>query len=363
MFLQVCVHYRSERRRPTQEGRMVSEKPPGTKPNIRQVAAAAGVSHMTVSRVLNDHPNIKDSTRRKVLRVIEELNYRPNGAARALATQRSQRIGVMIESAREFGPLYTLRAVEDAARAAGFGVTSVPLAEHGAFAARDAMDYLVSQGVDAVCVIAPRSSSLAALRQVSVDVPMLVVKSSGDPHYLTVGVDQQLGAELVVDHVAGLGHRDVLHLAGPLDWLDARARERAFHARSRQWGLKERPIVVGDWSADFGYDFVKSMKRKPDYTAIFAANDAMAMGLLHGFAEWGVEVPAQMSVVGFDDVPLSRHAIPPLTTVRQDFDVVGLKVVEVLTAAVRGGEVPARTTVGVEVVVRESSAPVGGVAL
>jgi DNA-binding LacI/PurR family transcriptional regulator len=339
----------------------MNDTTPGGKPNIRQVAAVAGVSHMTVSRVLNDHPNIKESTRKKVLEVIEQLNYRPNTAARALATQKNRRIGVMIESAREFGPLYTLRAGEDAARNAGYGVTSVPLSEHGALAAQDAVDYLISQGIDAVCVIAPRSSSVAALRKISLGVPTLVIKGSSDPNFLTVSVDQQLGAELVVDHLAQRGHRDVLHLAGPLDWLDARTRERAFHARARQWGFKERPIVVGDWSADFGYDFVRSMKRKPEYTAIFAANDSMALGLLHGFHDLGYEVPKDISVVGFDDIPTSRHTIPPLTTVRQDFDALGAKTVEVLTAAAEGHEIPQRTTVGIELIVRESTAPVGGI--
>jgi DNA-binding LacI/PurR family transcriptional regulator len=166
----------------------MNDTTPGGKPNIRQVAAVAGVSHMTVSRVLNDHPNIKESTRKKVLEVIEQLNYRPNTAARALATQKNRRIGVMIESAREFGPLYTLRAVEDAARNAGYGVTSVPLSEHGALAAQDAVDYLISQGIDAVCVIAPRSSSVAALRKISLGVPTLVIKGSSDPNFLTRNV-------------------------------------------------------------------------------------------------------------------------------------------------------------------------------
>jgi len=334
----------------------MSEQTTPEKPNIRQVAAIAGVSHMTVSRVLNDYPNIKESTRRHVLEVIEELNYRPNSAARALASQRTRRIGVMIESAAHLGPNSTLRAVEDAARDAGYSVTSVPLSEGGAMGPQDAVDHLTAQGIDALCVVAPRSSSVAALRKITIGVPVCVVKANSDPHFLTVSVDQQGGTDLLVDHLAELGHRDVLHLAGPLDWLDARTRERQFNARAREWGLRDRPIVVGDWTADFAYDFVRSMKKLPDYTAIFAANDEMALGLLHGFYDMGVDVPTQMSVVGFDDQPLAAHFIPPLTTVRQNFAAVGVKVVEVLKAAAEGLEIPQRTTVGVDLKVRASTA-------
>ena len=137
----------------------------------------------------------------------------------------------------------------------------------------------MTQGVDALCVIAPRSSSVAALRRIAITVPMLVVKADADPTFLTVSIDQHAGTTSVVDHLVALGHRDILHLSGPLDWLDARARERAFHTRAKSWGIRERPIVVGDWSADFAYDFAKGLTRLPDYTAIFAANDDMAMGL------------------------------------------------------------------------------------
>ena len=327
------------------------------KPNIRQVASIAGVSHMTVSRVLNDYPNIRESTRRRVLEVIEELNYRPNLTARALATQRTKRIGVVIESAVEYGPTSTLRAVEFAAREAGYSVSSVAMRDDDSMSPQDAVDHLTAQGVDAICVVAPRSSSVSALRKITIGVPVLVIKADSDSTFLTVSVDQQFGATLAVDHLAELGHRDILHVAGPLDWLDARARERAFHSRVKAWGIRERPIVVGDWSADFGYDFARGVSRLPDYTAVFAANDDMALGLIHGFHEAGFSVPDDISIVGFDDLPVSRHFLPPLTTVRQDFHALGVKAVDVLRAAVEGQEIPQRTKIAVELKVRESTAP------
>ena len=336
---------------------MSSQNTTPGRPNIRQVASRAGVSHMTVSRVLNGHPNIRPETRERVLQVIGELNYRPNSAARALATQRTRRIGVMIESALEYGPTGTLRGLEVAARAAGYSVTSVALRSGSELTPQEAVDHLTAQGVDAICVIAPRSSSVAALRQLSIDVPVLVIKSQLDAHFLTVAVDQHAGTGMLVDHLARLGHTDVLHLSGPLDWLDARARERAFHARSAEWQMRQRPVVVGDWSADFAYDWVRSMKRAPEYTAIFAANDEMALGLLHGFHERGIAVPDDMSVVGFDDIPLAAHFLPPLTTIRQDLAALGRTSVEVLSAAAEGREIPQRTLHPVELVVRASTGP------
>ena len=326
------------------------------KPNIRQVAQLAGVSHMTVSRVLNDYPYIKEATRRRVLEVIEELDYRPNMAARALATQRSQRIGVLVESAVEFGPTSTLRAVESAARLAGYSVSAIALRGGDEITPQEAVDNLTTQGIDALCVVAPRSSSIAALRKISIGVPVLVVKPDKDPTFLTVSVDQQEGTTLAVDHLVSLGHRDILHLAGPLDWLDARARERAFHARAKAWGIRERPIVVGDWTADFAYDFARGIRELPDYTAIFAGNDDMAVGLIHGLADRGFSVPDDLSVVGFDDVPLSAHVLPPLTTIRQNVHALGVSAVDMLRAAIEKREIPRVTRIPAELLVRSSTA-------
>jgi DNA-binding LacI/PurR family transcriptional regulator len=312
---------------------------------------------MTVSRVLNDYPGIKDSTRQRVLEVIDELNYRPNSAARALATHRSRRIGVMIEGAMEFGPASTLGGIELAARENGYTTTSVALRDEEDMTPQDAVALLIDQGIDALCVVAPRSSSMTSLRKISISVPVLVIKAERDPSFLTLSVDQQLGTHLVVDHLVALGHRDILHVSGPLDWLDARGRERAFHARVASWGMREREVVVGDWSADFGYRFARELPVMPEYTAIFAANDEMALGVVHGLTELGISVPDQMSVVGFDDLPFARHFLPPLTTVRQDFHALGMKAMDVLHAAIEKREIPHRSKISAELVVRESTAP------
>ena len=331
--------------------------PPHERVNIRQVATRAGVSAMTVSRVLNGSAKVLPDTRRRVLDAVDELNYRPSGVARALATQRTRRIGVLVDSVAEHGPTSTLRGIELAAREAGYTVTSASIRDDAQQSPEASVVHLTDQGVDALCVVAPRSSSVSAIRRIDVGLPVLVVKAEPDPVFLTVSVDQRTGTHLAVDHLAGLGHRDILHLAGPLDWLDARSRERAVRARAQEWGMRERPIVVGDWTADFGYEFARGITRLPDYTAILAANDEMALGVIHGLVDNGIRVPHDVSVVGFDDLPTSRHFLPPLTTVRQDFHALGLAAMEVLRAAIEGRPIPQRTMIPAELVVRESSAP------
>lgn len=328
---------------------------------MRQVAALAGVSHQTVSRVLNDHPNIRPATRERVLQAIEQLKYRPNSVARALATSRTNRIGVLVDSPVEYGPNSTLRGFETAARVTGYSVTAVSVDDDPAHGSKVAVDHLLEQGIDALCVIAPRSSSLDRLRETPLGMPALVVTAAEDETFLTTSVDQELGASLAVRHLIDLGHREIAHLAGPLDWLDARGRHRAWDREIRAAGLDELDLVVGDWTADFAYEAARRPGRLPRCTAIFAANDQMALGLVHGFSERGVDVPRDVSVVGFDDLPEAKHFLPPLTTVRQDFRALGKRSLDVLLAALEGRDHDQRSLIEPVLVVRASSTPPNGV--
>jgi DNA-binding LacI/PurR family transcriptional regulator len=332
----------------------MSAVPGGQKPNIRQVAALAGVSHMTVSRVLNGHPSIAPATRQRVLDVMQQVNYTPNSAARALATRKTNRIGVVADSVVEFGPSSTLRAIEDAAHDRGYTVSSIAVSADRAITAHDAVVNLMAIGIDALCLITPRTSSIDLLREVSSGIPTLVVKAEPEDDYFTVSVDQSSGAVLAAQHLIDLGHRDMLHIAGPLDWLDARSRERAWREHLARAGLTARETVVGDWTADFGYAFGQTVD--PTFTAVFAANDQMALGLIHAFSERGISVPNDVSIVGFDDVREAKHFLPPLTTVRQDFRALGSLSVATLLAELEGDDIPRRTLLDPELIVRASTA-------
>lgn len=326
------------------------------RPSIYDVAKQAGVSHMTVSRVLNGHPNIRESTRERVLRAIDEMNYTRSSIARALATRRAMRIGVLVDSPVQWGPNSTLRAIESAARDAGYAISAFSISDDEESQIDTGVVELVTQGVDALCVIAPRASSLDLLRQQSTGLPTLVIKAEPDAEMHTAAVDQRAGAMAAVMHLIELGHRSIAHLSGPLDWYDARAREQGWRDALADAGLSIAPPVVGDWTSDYGYTFGKTYDFS-DATAVFAANDQMALGLVHGLSERGLSVPGDISVVGFDDLPDARHFLPPLTTVRQDFRALGALALQIIIAAIEGEEVAEHDIIEPRLIVRRSSAP------
>ncbi|TDN90731.1 LacI family DNA-binding transcriptional regulator [Microbacterium sp. BK668] len=327
------------------------------RPSIYDVAHRAGVSHMTVSRVINDHPNIRESTRRHVREVIAELGYQPSSVARALASRHSRSIGVMVDAADHYGPKNTLLAIERAARSAGYTVATFSLSGWEEGSAREGLADLTGHGVDAVCLIAPRMSSLLAVTAPPLDAPTIVIGDvEGDPSLTTVAVDQGHGASLVAEHLTALGHRSLLHLAGPLDWIDASARERAWRREMDARGLPPH-MLIGDWTSDSGFEVGARHPIIDDVTAIFASNDQMALGLLHGLTTRGLRVPEDIAIVGYDDAPESRHLIPPLTTVRQDFDEVGRLALGTVFDVLAGRTVESRQRVLPELIVRASSIP------
>ena len=331
------------------------------RPSIYDVAKVAGVSHMTVSRVLNGHPNIRDSTRERVLAAIDETNFTRSSIARALATKRAMSIGVVVDNAVQYGPNSTLRALERAARDEGYAIRVFSAIDDEDPQIDVGINELVAQGVDALCIVAPRESSLEVLRQHETGVPTLVLKSEPEPSsepqpaMYTAAVDQRAGAAQAMNHLLELGHRSIAHLAGPLDWYDARAREEIWRASLTDAGLPVSDVLIGDWTSETGYEFGASHDFG-DATAIFVANDQMALGLIHGLSERGIRVPEDISVVGFDDVPDSRHYLPPLTTVRQDFAALGALALQLIVAAIDENPVTDSRLIEPRLIVRASTA-------
>jgi len=325
-------------------------------PNIRDVAALAGVSYQTVSRVLNDSPSIRPTTRQKVLDVIDELGYRPNQAARALSGSRSRMIGILTLQNAHFGPQTMINAIEQEARAAGYrlGIASTTRDWDDV---RASLDVLVAQAVEAIIVIAPQKRFFDVIDEHALSVPIVALDSTRRAKSHSVSVDQFGGARLATRHLVDLGHERIVHLAGPQDWIEADERMQGFLFEMGEADLPIEPPILGDLTADFGYLAGKELLRRRDFTAVFAANDLMALGLLHAFREADVDVPRDVSVVGFDDSPSAAHVWPPLTTVRQDFDVVGRRAVEVVVAELEGGRDVDRSLVEPVLVVRGSTSP------
>ncbi len=327
---------------------------------MSDVALAAGVSHQTVSRVLNGHPSVRPETRLRVQDAIARLGYRRNSAARALVTRRSDTLGVVTPASALYGPTSTLVAFEEAAREAGWYVSVATMRRFTADSMRAAVEHFLDHGVDALVVIAPTREVASAVSGLDVPVPVVLISSALElrerESVLSVGVDQRLGARLATRHLLARGHTKVLHVAGPQDWFDAQDRLAGWREECEAAGVSVPTPVVAGWSADSGYEVGRSLAAGALPEAIFAANDQLALGLEHAFWDAGIRVGQDVAIVGFDDEVGSAHYLPPLTTVRQDFARLGGLAIEVLRQAlggVTGREAP--RLVPPEIVVRRSS--------
>ncbi len=337
---------------------------------MADVAAVAGVSHQTVSRVLNQHASVRDETRDRVQAAIEELGYRRNSAARALATSRSATLGVVTTGSALFGPTSTLIAVEEAARDRGYFVSVATLRTYDTAAMYEALEHFMAQGVDGIVVIAPHDDVAAAVESFRAPVPVVVVAAlagattgvPGDPASATmsVAVDQRAGARAATEHLLALGHSDVLHVAGPQDWFDARERAAGWRAALEAHGIEPTRPRTCSWSAEDGYragrDLAEAVVAGEGPTAVLAGNDQLALGILRALWERGLGVPDDVSVVGFDDVAGAAYFVPPLTTVRQPFAALGAQCVAMVLASL-AGEAVAAERIEPELVVRSSTGP------
>jgi DNA-binding LacI/PurR family transcriptional regulator len=324
---------------------------------MADVAKLAGVSHQTVSRVLNDSPHVRADTRQRVLDAMRKLKYRPNSVARALVTGRSKTLGVVSFDTTLYGPASTLFGIERAAHEAGYFVSIVSLRSLNRASVVSAVERLRDQGVDGILVIAPQESAAHAVLHLPDDIPVVAAEAGPDDSVPLVVVDQVAGARAATAHLLELGHRTVWHISGPTDWLEAQDRIDGWRSTLEAAGAAPPPLLTGDWSARSGYELGQRLAQTPDITAVFVANDQMALGVLRSLREAGRAVPEDISVVGFDDIPEAAYFTPPLTTVRQNFNEMGRRSLLLLLEQVHTGvRTDARETVTTELIVRASTA-------
>jgi DNA-binding LacI/PurR family transcriptional regulator len=335
----------------------VAERGRSRPPVMTDVAQLAGVSHQTVSRVLNDHPNVRPQTRELVLAAISQLGYRPNAAARTLVTRRTHTLGVISFDTTLYGPASMLYGIERAAQDSYFvAIASVPQLDRRSVL--DAVDRFAGQGVEGIIVIAPQTHAVEALSACPDDIPLVAMGCRTRPPVHSVAVDNADGAAQATRYLLSLGHRTVHHLSGPGSWLDAQARLDGWRAVLAEAGAAEPPLLAGDWSSASGYELGHQIAADDSVTAVFCANDHMALGLLRALSEQGRRVPEDVSVVGFDDIPESGFFLPPLTTVRQDFGELGRRALDTLVGLIydRDQTAPAEL-VPPQFVVRSSTGP------
>jgi len=322
---------------------------------MEDVARVAGVSHQTVSRVLHDSPKVRAETRERVLGAIRQLDYRPNSMARALVTGRSKTLGVVSFDTTLYGPASTLLGIERAAHDAGYGVSVSSLHSLTRGTVLDAIQRLRDQGVDGVVVIAPLRAGVDALRHVRTDFAVVAVAAGPNASIPVATIDQTAGAAAATRHLLSLGHKTVWHLAGPNDWKEAEERIEGWRSVLEAAGAPIPALLRGDWTARSGYELGQDLMQIPEVTAVFVGNDQMALGLLRRVHEAGREVPRDLSIVGFDDIPEAAYFTPPLTTIRQDFADLGRRCLYALLARIESEAGPTRVVVAPELVVRGST--------
>ncbi len=325
---------------------------------MADVGELAGVSHQTVSRVINDSPHVRPDTRARVLEAMDKLGYTPNSVARALVTGRSNTIGVVSFDTTLYGPASTLLAIERAAHEAGYFIIIASLKALDRSSVSDAVQHLRQHRVDGILVIAPQNSAIDALLHPPPNVALVAVEAGPDGAVPVVAVDQVAGAVAATQHLLDHGHETVWHVSGPPDFLESRERLEGWRKTLRRARAKAPPPLQGDWSSRSGYELGQQLSADPAVSAIFVANDQMALGLLRAMHEAGRRIPDDVSVVGFDDIPEAPYFTPPLTTIRQDFAEMGARGLRLLLDTIEAGKpIASGPRVTPELVVRASTGP------
>jgi DNA-binding LacI/PurR family transcriptional regulator len=331
---------------------------PERRPGLFDVARLAGVSHQTVSRVVNGQPNVRGATRERVQAAMQHLGYRPNPAARALVTGRSRALGVICFDTTLYGPAAALLGLEQAARDAGYSVNIVSVKTLDRRWVEDAIERLRAQMVAGIIVISPQAFLDDAFSALPAEIPTVAIWGPLNSSVPVIAIGEAEGAALATRHLLELGHRTVWHVAGPAGRIGAEERIRGWRSALRDAGIEPPRPLLGDWSARSGYVAGRLLARRRSATAVFVGNDQMALGVLRALHEAGRVVPDEVSVVGFDDIPEAAYFIPPLTTIRQDFTVLGRRSVSLVLGRIAGAgdAVAERLTLPTALVVRGSTA-------
>ena len=325
------------------------------KANIYDVAKLAGVSHQTVSRVLNNHSSLKPTTREKVEKAIAELSYRPNNAARQLVTSRSRIIGVLIAEADLYGPASILNAMERVARREGYSVLSIAVSTDSKDSWREGIDQLRNLDIDGVITIALPGEIVKEIENSLDGAVIVIVDSEPTKKFDVVNIDNIHGARIATQHLIDSGHTQIAHVTGPEKAYESKMRRQGFETVMKEAGLTPR-VIVGDWTISRGYEIgnqIAAEKKMP--SGIFCANDHLALGLLKAFHENGINVPSDISVIGFDNIPESEYLVPSVTTVSQGFDQLGNAAIEKMLLQLRESSPKEAVMLKPELIVRDST--------
>lgn len=336
-------------------------KPSQKTATLHDVAEQSGVSYQTVSRVINNHPRVAEETRKRVWKIIRELNYHPNRAARSLVTNRSDTIAILSFGTSFYGPGQMLANITQFARKNGYRVSPNSVQQLGQEEISAALADLHEHLIDGLIMIAPIVSDFThQLKDLVGTIPFIQIDMKPQPGVASVSIEQVYGARLAVEHLIDLGHRRIAEISGPLHWYDAIMRHQSWVGSMAQNGLPHHMSVEGHWTAQSGYEAVNTLlDNGAEFTGLVVANDQMALGAMAALNERGLRIPDDVSVVGFDDIPESAYFLPALTTVHQDFEALGEQSVEYLVSLIKNPATPVHQRVLYpELIIRNSTAPV-----
>ena len=327
---------------------MVTSRKPSKRPSMFEVAKLAGVSHQTVSRVINDSPDVSDATRARVQAAIDQLGYRPSNSARALASRRSRTIGLIAGGLKFFGPISSISSIESMAREHGLFMSVMMV--HEALCAQADFDNLCDtfneQNVDAFIFLTPTDVMFAAACRARVTQPRVIVTAThgqmtvreglglisteNKRRTALVGIDQWGAMAKVVALLGEYGHKSALYFAGPNEWRDAHTRLDAWRKLAASRSIDSQIVRCHTWDASEAYAHMNHLideygrRGAALPTAVVAANDNQAVGIMRALHEHGLRIPQDISVVGFDDMSGVDNMYPPLTTVHPDFEGLGV---------------------------------------
>ncbi|HUN24336.1 MAG TPA: LacI family DNA-binding transcriptional regulator [Anaerolineales bacterium] len=326
-------------------------------PTIRDVAAHAGVSHQTVSRVINGDEKVLPTTRAKVQASIEALGYFPSALARSMARGKSGLLACLAPNLTDYTFAAIIEGAEMAARQMGYFLLASSVPNQDEFK-KLIQELVAHRRVEGIMVINPYVDNRFEL--LPDNFPLVTVAARHKSRAVSsVSLDDVKAARTATEHLLQLGHRDIGLVSGPLDEFSSQERSHGFRMALQSAGIiaNEQWIVEGDWTASSGYQALMELHETGILpSAIFAHNDRMAMGVLRAARELGLRVPQQLAVIGFDDMPLASYFDPPLTTIRQDMPEIGRQAAYLLVAATEQPNAPAQhLQIDTELVTRHST--------
>jgi LacI family transcriptional regulator len=334
------------------------------KVTIKDIARMCQVSTQTVSRVINNRPDVAPDTREAVERAIHEHGYQPSILARSLVQQRSNTFGIILAGLKYLGVAQTLNGINEECEEAGYSLLIKELPRFDTHNFLPVIESLIAHQVEGIIFAAPELNENVKLAQQQLPAfcpPIIFLKCQSNPNYTTISIDNYGGAVRAVEYLLSLGRRHVGLIAGPLGWWEASQRKKGWEDALRKVGISDldRKWTEGNWSAASGETaFVELLAKYPNMNGLFVGNDQMALGVLHYANSHGIRVPEDLAIVGFDDLTEAAHFSPPLTTTYNPLRELGILAIKTLVAQIEGSDpsLPGKSIIlPTELVIREST--------